>query len=900
MRSFFRGLSARIQGAAAVTILILVGLAYAGATNYDRLVLGDANYGSDPHSANSYDIALENDEAIDNQTDDMITLRGSGGADDTDFRVDLDGTRPVLSSPTDAEVGLDGGLILTPTDTAPTAAEGMLYWDDSENILKTHNGTDWVNIGAGSGDNTLDNAYDQGGAGLGKKINADSGAVEIEVADGSNNVALHIDHDEATNDDTAVLIENAADAANAISIDIDAQATGRDIEGTGATWFVTGAGALTIASGTNNGTLTQTGVLTTSGDVDMDATGGSAADPDLSIDGFTLHSGATEFAANITMDDGSGAAPTISIIDGSDQNVVISKADGAAMLMTASVAGDGVSVRTGNFWVGDAAASTAAMDGEDAFVEGEFEVDGAVQFDGAVTAASTLAVTGGALTLQNSESINTGTDATFDFTRNDSGTVTITASDDDAIAAVIYDAGGASAITIGSADVTNVTVNSDVGLTFANNSDSINNLADATFDLTRNDTGIVTVTCSDDDATAGCTYDAGGAAPIVIGSADVTNVTINSDVGLTFANNSDSLNNLADATFDFTRNDTGAVTLTCSDDDATCAMVYDAGGAAAITIGSADVTAVNLDSDTGLVFSENSESIINSADGTFDLTRNDAGVVSVICSDDDATAGCTYDAGGAAPIVIGSADVTNVTVDSDVGLTFAENSESINNLADAIFDFTRNDAGAVTLTCSDDDAACAMVYDAGGASAITVGSADVTAVTVTTDGAGDAEVVLPENSLGPDELAAMVEPVLFCGQNANSGTIYGGPVTAFLGGDYTTSYAIGTAGCDALDNATEGAAAAPLGFANTGLKVLGMHCEVDTSGSNGVTLTLRSAEADLTPSVTCTIATGSTTCTSTTASTTDIAANATMAVKSVTTEDLSTNDFWCKVYVSWK
>ena len=132
------------------------------------------------------------------------------------------------------------------TDTVPTASEGMVYYDDSENALKVYNGSSWGALGTDAG-NSLDSSYNNG-----SKIEVDGDVLELEVDDGSNNSALHIDHDEATNDNTAFLLENAADAANAISIDIDAQTTGRDIEGTGASWYVSGAGALTCVGITNN------------------------------------------------------------------------------------------------------------------------------------------------------------------------------------------------------------------------------------------------------------------------------------------------------------------------------------------------------------------------------------------------------------------------------------------------------------------------------------------------------------------------------------------------------------------------------------------------------------------------------------------------------------------------
>jgi len=148
-----------------------------------------------------------------------------------------------------ATIDIQTPLLFTPRSTGGATTEGLVYYDsDSDTLNYYSSGASLVALGSGTGDNTLDLAYDQGGAGAGAKIDADSGAVEIEVDDASNNVALHLDCDDATNGPTALLIENAADAANAITIDIDAQATGRDVEGTGASWYVSGAGAGTFAS----------------------------------------------------------------------------------------------------------------------------------------------------------------------------------------------------------------------------------------------------------------------------------------------------------------------------------------------------------------------------------------------------------------------------------------------------------------------------------------------------------------------------------------------------------------------------------------------------------------------------------------------------------------------------
>lgn len=88
---------------------------------------------------------------------------------------------------------------------------------------------------------------------------------------------------------------------------------------------------------------------------------------------------------------------------------------------------------------------------------GEIDIEsgGALKIDGTAvtsTAAELNAVDGigGAtgLTLANGESINTNTDGTFDFTRDESGAVTIAYSDDDATTSVIHGSATLTAYTI--------------------------------------------------------------------------------------------------------------------------------------------------------------------------------------------------------------------------------------------------------------------------------------------------------------------------------------------------------------------------------------------------------------------------------------------------------------------
>lgn len=66
---------------------------------------------------------------------------------------------------------------------------------------------------SGGGANTLDAAYDQGGAGLGRSITADSGAVEITVPAAGNNVGLIVNQNDTTNNPTAMTIYNTGTGA---------------------------------------------------------------------------------------------------------------------------------------------------------------------------------------------------------------------------------------------------------------------------------------------------------------------------------------------------------------------------------------------------------------------------------------------------------------------------------------------------------------------------------------------------------------------------------------------------------------------------------------------------------------------------------------------------------------
>ena len=145
--------------------------------------------------------------------------------------------------------------------STPPSGYGELYVNSDALTYINDSGT-VTTITAGSGDNTLDNAYDQGGAGAGKAITVDTGAIALSNTDA----------------DTAWLMTmNAAPSGSAalggLQITCGANSTqdalefvnggsGYDIYGTSGTWTISKAGTGSFANATVTGTLTATDGVT--------------------------------------------------------------------------------------------------------------------------------------------------------------------------------------------------------------------------------------------------------------------------------------------------------------------------------------------------------------------------------------------------------------------------------------------------------------------------------------------------------------------------------------------------------------------------------------------------------------------------------------------------------------
>lgn len=119
---------------------------------------------------------------------------------------------------------------------SPAAGEGKLWVrSDTPNVLVFTDdaGADTV-LGAGGGGNTLDGAYDQGGAGAGRAITANSGAVQITNSAVDTNNVLEITKSPSGADTGSALSithnANASDPALSISLaDVGSSTTRRGI-----------------------------------------------------------------------------------------------------------------------------------------------------------------------------------------------------------------------------------------------------------------------------------------------------------------------------------------------------------------------------------------------------------------------------------------------------------------------------------------------------------------------------------------------------------------------------------------------------------------------------------------------------------------------------------------------
>ncbi len=155
-----------------------------------------------------------------------------------------------------------GFYAFTPRTTPPSGAdatEGAVYYnDDTDTFYGYVAGTTWTAFATASG-NSLDEAYNTG-----VKIFVDGDVIELEVADGADNVALLIDNNEVTNNNDSLQIvhEGTGDL-----ISLDGASTGNLIYDEDGNFTVASTGALTAV-----GVTTTAELIVTAADVLFDGT----------------------------------------------------------------------------------------------------------------------------------------------------------------------------------------------------------------------------------------------------------------------------------------------------------------------------------------------------------------------------------------------------------------------------------------------------------------------------------------------------------------------------------------------------------------------------------------------------------------------------------------------------
>jgi len=136
----------------------------------------------------------------------------------------------------------DSWQIFTPVTTAPTAAEGKVYYNDTSNALYLcTDGSTWTLVDAGSG-TSLDGAYN-----LGSAITVDGDSLTLTTTASVNNSVLALVGGETSNNNDTFTITHAG-TGDAISI--DGASTGNLIYDEDGNFTVSSAGIVTSAGGT--------------------------------------------------------------------------------------------------------------------------------------------------------------------------------------------------------------------------------------------------------------------------------------------------------------------------------------------------------------------------------------------------------------------------------------------------------------------------------------------------------------------------------------------------------------------------------------------------------------------------------------------------------------------------
>lgn len=351
------------------------------------------------------------------------------------------------------------------TDTLPsTATEGAMYWDDSENILKAHNGSTWITLGSGtftggaiSSDITMADGVDV----LSSTTTAESTGIQGYADAGARKDAFRV-----TNGATVAVVVGASD------VSFELASTGLDISSAGAisnaTTIAMGGALSGATTGAFSGAVTaggglileSAGTINNSTDSEFKFTDDSE---DLSLDltyasnkaGFKSSTGLNAFdfgdvddvngVGNITFDSAAATITTATNAAADDLTISITGAtDSSVKIVSSGTGSDAISMTTSAGGLDITVAGAAASEDLDMVANTSINLTAnEAGVDDAIVIATGGAGSGMQITSLADIDITTTGAAGEDITvTNTGGSLNLRANENDAAAIVIDTAGG--------------------------------------------------------------------------------------------------------------------------------------------------------------------------------------------------------------------------------------------------------------------------------------------------------------------------------------------------------------------------------------------------------------------------------------------------------------------------
>lgn len=359
-----------------------------------------------------------------------VSYLGSGYSDSDPLYLFINEVETTM----DATSGVTG-VLFTP-GTAPTASEGLVYYDSASSGLLLYNGTNWITIDTAGG-TSLDGSYN-----LGSTIDVDGDAVTLTVSNTDNNRVLDLVQNDTTNNPETVRITNTGtgDTLQFVSTGTN------DIDGTSSTWQASAAGTLTaVAFAVGTGDLTfseqSEGIRNdTNGEIEFFSDTGTTEDFSIGLGAnnntvtwssdsgaVTLDYGDFDTLQNMTAITGEAADMTISITaDAGGEDLLIQQAgavDGSLDLRSAGTGADAIKIYASAAGIDlDATGSTLTMTNAADGSADDFTIEVTGAFDSSLILQST-GTGGDAISLTTSA-------ATGDIVINSGDMINIDAADD--------------------------------------------------------------------------------------------------------------------------------------------------------------------------------------------------------------------------------------------------------------------------------------------------------------------------------------------------------------------------------------------------------------------------------------------------------------------------------------